>query len=172
MSQRFQGLILGRSQILRVIFPKMNCSLKSDRQKCTPYVCVHIEVFHSISRIYVRLRHGPPFGRVIDKGRGEKGGEREGGGEGGEGSFRPQKMSVQRWRRLPFLHFSLFNFSFSVAFRFFSCFFFVPLREGREGRKKPSSGDLLLLGLLGEKNLAGCGLVQQVMWAFQRHRFP
>ena len=30
LSQRFQGLILGRSQNFRVIFPKMNCSLKSD----------------------------------------------------------------------------------------------------------------------------------------------
>ena len=45
-SQRFLGLILGRSQIFGVVFTTLNRSLKSDRQKYTPYGCVHIEVFH------------------------------------------------------------------------------------------------------------------------------
>ena len=47
-SERFLGLIRGRSQILCVVYTKMNCSLKSDRQIYTSYGCVQIEMLHLI----------------------------------------------------------------------------------------------------------------------------
>ena len=42
LSQLFLGLIPGRTQIIRKVCPKMNCSLKSDGHEYTPYSCVHL----------------------------------------------------------------------------------------------------------------------------------
>ena len=57
------------SQIFCVSFTRMNCILKSDRHKYTPYRCVHIEVFHLIRQTstislshnreeFVQVQHG------------------------------------------------------------------------------------------------------------------
>ena len=50
LSQWFLGLIPCRTQILRKVCPKMKCSLNSDGHDVTPFCCVHIEVFHFVSR--------------------------------------------------------------------------------------------------------------------------
>ena len=45
LSERFLGLIPGRTQLLRVVCTKMTCSLKSDGHEYSPYSCVQIESF-------------------------------------------------------------------------------------------------------------------------------
>ena len=47
LSHSFLGLILGRSQTLCITFPKMNCSLKSDRHQFFPCSWCHL---HFIGR--------------------------------------------------------------------------------------------------------------------------